>query len=175
MRRRPGSLTALALVALIGAGCGSAESGSTNTSKTATNREKAMRFAECMRDNGVTEFPDPNAAGELTIDGIANRSSLDTNTAAFKQAISACRDLEPPGFTGHTRSAQQQKHALEFAQCMRDNGVKDFPDPTRDGPLIDTTRIPSAAGRGARSIPGFQAAMQKCTAIYSGELGVKHE
>jgi hypothetical protein len=175
MRRRPGSLAALALVALIGAGCGSAESGSTNTSKTATNREKAMRFAECMRDNGVTEFPDPNAAGELTIDGIANRSSLDTNTAAFKQAISACRDLEPPGFTGHTRSAQQQKHALEFAQCMRDNGVKDFPDPTRDGPLIDTTRIPSAAGRGARSIPGFQAAMQKCTAIYSGELGVKHE
>jgi hypothetical protein len=175
MRRRPGSLAALALVALIGAGCGSAESGSTNTSKTATNREKAMKFAECMRDNGVTEFPDPNAAGELTIDGIANRSSLDTNTAAFKQAISACRDLEPPGFTGHTRSAQQQKHALEFAQCMRDNGVKDFPDPTRDGPLIDTTRIPSAAGRGARSIPGFQAAMQKCTAIYSGELGVKHE
>jgi hypothetical protein len=175
MRRRPGSLAALALVALIGAGCGSAESGSTNTSKTATNREKAMKFAECMRDNGLTEFPDPNAAGELTIDGIANRSSLDTNTAAFKQAISACRDLEPPGFTGHTRSAQQQKHALEFAQCMRDNGVKDFPDPTRDGPLIDTTRIPSAAGRGARSIPGFQAAMQTCTAIYSGELGVKHE
>jgi hypothetical protein len=134
-----------------------------------------MKFAECMRDNGVTEFPDPNASGELTIDEIANRSSLDTNSAAFKQAISVCRDLEPPGFTGHTRSAQQQKHALEFAQCMRDNGVKDFPDPTRDGPLIDTTRIPSAAGRGARSIPGFQAAMQKCTAIYSGELGVKHE
>jgi hypothetical protein len=160
-------LAALATVALIGVGCGSAENGSTGTgsSKTATNREKAMKFAECMRDNGVTEFPDPNASGELTIDGLANRSSLDTNSAAFKQAISACRDLEPPGFTGHTRSAQQQKHALEFAQCMRDNGVKDFPDPTRDGPLIDTTRIPSAAGRGARSIPGFQAAMQKCTAL----------
>jgi hypothetical protein len=180
MRRRPGSLAALALVALIGAGCGSAENGSTGTgsigsSKTTTNREKAMRFAECMRDKGVTDFPDPNASGELTIDGIANRSSLDTNTAAFKQAIGACRDLEPPGFMGHTRSAQQQKHALEFAQCMRDNGIKDFPDPTRDGPLIDTTRIPSAAGRGARSIPGFQDATQKCTAVYSGELGVKHE
>ena len=26
---------------------------------------------------------------------------------------------------------------LEFAQCMRDNGVKDFPDPTGVGPLID--------------------------------------
>jgi hypothetical protein len=180
MRRKRGPLAGLAVVALIGVGCGSAENGSAGTgssgaNKTATNREKAMRFAKCMRDNGVTEFPDPNASGELTIDGIANRSSLDTNTAAFKQAIGACRDLEPPGFTGHTRSAQQQKHALEFAQCMRDNGIKDFPDPTRDGPLIDTTRIPSAAGRGARSIPGFQAATQKCTAVYSGELGVKHE
>jgi hypothetical protein len=175
MRRERGPLAALAMVALIGVGCGSAENGSTTTDATATSREKAMKFAECMRDNGVTEFPDPSASGELTIDGIANRSSLDTTTAAFKQAIGACRDLEPPGFMGHTRSAQQQEHALEFAQCMRDNGIKDFPDPTRDGPLIDTTRIPSAAGRGARSIPGFQAAMQKCTAVYSGELGVKHE
>jgi hypothetical protein len=166
------------MVALIGVGCGSAEnggtgSGSSGANKTATNREKAMRFAECMRDNGVTEFPDPSASGELTIDAIANRSSVDTNAAAFRKAISACRDLEPPGFTGHTRTAQQQKHALEFAQCMRDNGIKDFPDPTRDGPVIDTTRIPSAAGRGARSIPGFQAAMQKCTAVNSGQLGVK--
>jgi hypothetical protein len=169
-------LAALAMVALIGAGCssGSAENGSTSTgSKTATNREKAVTFAACMRDDGVAEFADPNASGELTIDGIANGSSLDPSTAAFKKAISACKDLEPPGFMGHKRSSQEQEHALKFAQCMRNNGVKDFPDPTRDGPLIDTSRIPSAAGRGARSIPGFQAAMQKCTAIYSGELGLK--
>jgi hypothetical protein len=55
---------------------------------------------------------------------------------------------------------------------MRDNGVEDFPDPTADGPLIDTRRIPSAAGRGARSIPGFDAAAQKCGAVFSGELGL---
>jgi hypothetical protein len=183
MRRRLRPLAALALVALIGAGCGSAENGSTGTasstgtgsSTTATTRGKAMKFAECMRDNGVREFPDPSASGELTIDGIANRSSVDPNTAAFKKAIGACKDLEPPGFTGRTRSAQEQKHALEFAQCMRDNGVKDFPDPTPNGPLIDTTRIPSAAGRGARSIPGFDAAVHKCTGIYSGQLGLKRQ
>jgi hypothetical protein len=45
---------------------------------------------------------------------------------------------------------------------MRDNGVPDFPDPTADGPLIDTTRIPSMAGKNPRSDPGFQAATQKC-------------
>jgi hypothetical protein len=166
-------LAALAMVALIGAGCssGSAENGSTSTgSKTATNREKAVRFAECMRDNGVVEFPDPNASGELTIDEIANGSSLDTSTAAFTKAIDACRDLEPAGFMGQKRSAQQQRNGLEFAQCMRDNGVKDFPDPTQDGPLIDTSRIPSAAGRGARSIPGFQATVEKCRDALAGAL-----
>jgi hypothetical protein len=186
VRREPRALAALAIVALMGTACGSAENGNTSTgslgtgststastasSKTATNREKAMKFAACMRDNGVTKFPDPNASGELTIDAVANGSSLDTSTPAFQKAISACKDLEPPGFTGHARSAQQQEHALEFAQCMRDNGVKDFPDPTRDGPLIDTTRIPSAAGRGARDIPGFQAAVAKCRDALAGALG----
>jgi len=130
-----------------------------------------MKFAECMRDNGVSEFPDPDASGELTIDGIANGSSVDPNTAAFKQAISACKDLEPPGFMGHQRSPEQQKVALKFAQCIRDNGVKDFPDPTSDGPLIDTNRIPSMAGKDPRSDPGLNAAMQKCRG-YATAAGV---
>lgn len=188
MSRKLRALAALAIVALIGAGCGSAGNGSAGTTdsspsagfsastastKSATNHEKAMRFAKCMRDNGVTKFPDPSASGELTIDAIANGSSVDTSSPAFKQAIGACKDLEPAGFTGHTRSAQQQRYALAFAQCMRENGIEDFPDPTRDGPLVDTNQIPSAAGRGARSIPGFQAAMDKCSGIYAGKLGLK--
>jgi hypothetical protein len=115
-----------------------------------------------MRDNGVREFPDPDASGQLTIDGVLNGSSLDPSTAAWKQAVSACKDLEPPGFTGHKRTAQQQEAALKFAQCIRENGVKDFPDPTPDGPLIDTDRIPSLAGKDPRSDPGLTAAMQKC-------------
>jgi hypothetical protein len=177
MSRQLRSLAALAMVALIGAGCGSnapSETGTASGTDSAnTAREKGMKFAECMRDNGVSAFPDPDASGELTIDAVANGSSLDTNTAAFKKAISACKDLEPPGFIGQKRSAQKQESALKFAQCMRDNGVRDFPDPTPNEPLIDTNRIPSAAGRGARSIPGFEAATQTCGAIYSRELGLK--
>jgi hypothetical protein len=126
----------------------------------ATNRDQAVKFAECMRKNGVKQFPDPDASGDLTIDGVANGSSLDTNSAAFKQAIGACKDLEPPGFTGSKRSPEQQKAALTFAQCIRDNGVKDFPDPAPDAPLVDTNRIPSAARPGGLSI--LNTAMQKC-------------
>ncbi len=54
------------------------------------------------------------------------------------------------------------KAALKFAQCMRDSGVKDFPDPTDTGPLINVN--------GARSSPGFQAAVGKCRDYLSGAL-----
>src|SRR5207244_3150640 len=41
-----------------------------------------------------------------------------------------------------------QKAALAFAQCIRDNGVRDFPDPAKTEPLVDTNRIPSAGTPG---------------------------
>jgi hypothetical protein len=133
----------------------------TTASASATTHQQAVRFAQCMRDNGVRDFPDPEASGAFTIDAIANGSSLDTSSAVFGRAISACKDLEPAGFTGQTRSPEQQKAALEFAQCMRDNGVRDFPDPGPDDPMIDTLRIPSANQPGGMSI--LHAAMQKCS------------
>jgi hypothetical protein len=120
MRRTLLTLAALAVVAMIGAGCGSnapSETGTSTSSGTAgssgtggtkklTDRDKAVRFAECMRENGVRKFPDPDTPGELTIDGAVNGSALDPSTAAWKGAIGACKDLEPSGFTltvNHTR------------------------------------------------------------------------
>jgi hypothetical protein len=168
MRRTLRPLAALAMVAVLSVGCSNTLAGT--GSNTATNREQAVKFAQCMRDNGVREFPDPDSSGTLTIDGIANRSSVDTSSAPFKQAIAACKDLQPSGFIGHKRTAQEQENALKFAQCIRDNGVKDFPDPTPDGPLVDTNRIPSAAGNG---IAAINAAMQKCRdlAANAGAVG----
>ncbi|MGO9899801.1 MAG: hypothetical protein ACLP0J_08930 [Solirubrobacteraceae bacterium] len=163
-RRRPlAALALIAMVTLIG-GCGSSAPAETGTgsggNNTAADTQEAVKFAECMRSNGVSNFPDPGGPGKLTIDAIANGSSLDTSTPAFKQAISACKDLEPPGFMGGKRSSQQQDAALKFAQCIRKNGVKDFPDPIPNGPLVDTGRIPSAAEPGGMSI--LRAALQKC-------------
>jgi len=153
------------MLALISAGCSNAPAGtgSRGGNNAATNHEQAVKFAECMRSNGLSEFPDPNATGKFTIDAIANRSSLNPSAPAFKQAISACKDLEPAGFTGSKRSPEQQSAGLKFAQCIRENGVPDFPDPTPDGALVDTNRIPSAASPGGMSI--LHAAMQKCREV----------
>jgi hypothetical protein len=153
-----GLITMAAMISACGSSAQTGTGGGGNN--TAGNAQKAVKFAKCMRSNGVSQFPDPGASGKLTIDAVANRSSLDPSTPAFKQAISACKNLEPAGFMGSKRSSQQQQAALKFAQCIRANGVMDFPDPIPNGPLVDTARIPSAAEPGGMSI--LHAAMQKC-------------
>jgi hypothetical protein len=177
MSRKLWPVAALATVALIGAGCSNEPAKNGNTSigsssggnKNATNRDKAVKFAECMRDNGVGEFPDPDASGELTIDGVVNGSSIDPDGPVWEEAIAACKDLQPSGFTGkRQRSDDEQDAALEFAQCIRDNGVKDFPDPVNGQPLVDTRRIPSVAD-GDLSV--LNAAMQKCRDFVRDQVG----
>jgi len=169
---------ALAIVA-VSAGCGSsggnhtastAGTAGSGASSTSTTRAKAVKFAECMRSNGVGAFPDPDASGALTIDAVANGSSLNTSSGTFKHALSACKYLEPAGFTGNQRSPQEQKAALAFAQCIRDNGVRDFPDPAKTDPLVDTNRVPSAATPGGLTI--LNAAMRKC-GQYASAAGVR--
>ena len=160
-------LAALAMVALIGAGC---SDGSAEKDPTGTGSSKPVTFDACMRENGVTEFPDSNAAGDQEF--VEAIESLDQSSAAWKKAMGACKDLLPAGLLGAKASSDEMRARLEFAQCMRENGVEDFPDPTRDGPLIDTNRIPSAAGRGARDIPGFDAAVQTCSDAVTDRLGL---
>jgi hypothetical protein len=156
-------LAALALVALFAAGCSSGSSTGTGSSASnntnATSQSKSVRLAECMRDNGVTDFPDANTSSDQEfVDGIER--ARDRSPAAWKQAMSACKDLRPPGLLGAKATPKEMSDRLKFAQCIRDNGVKDFPDPTRDGPLVDTNRIPSSATSGGMTI--LNAAMHKC-------------
>jgi hypothetical protein len=172
MSRKPWPLAALATVALIGAGCsnGSAENGSTattsstrTTSSTGTTssgankklsaRDKAVKFAECIRAHGVRDFPDPDAKNQF-------QYGVSVSPAVWKQATTACKDLQPPGTLSGKRTPKQQSASLRFAQCVRDNGVKDFPDPVNGEPLIDTTKIPSSNKPGGMTI--LNAATHKC-------------
>jgi hypothetical protein len=155
------ALAVIALVALISA-CGSSapagtgsgsSSGGGGSSNTASQREKGVRFAECMRSNSVGDFPDPNANGEFVY-------GVSVSPAVFDKAVAACKSLQPPGSLSGQRSPKQQSLALRFAQCVRNDGVKDFPDPVNGQPLIDTTKIPSSNLSGGMSI--LNAATHKC-------------
>ena len=157
MSRELRPLAALALVALIGlisAGCSSdsAENGDTGTgtasstrstgtttssaNKKLTARDKAVKFAECIRAHGVSDFPDPDEQNQFEY-------GVSVSVAVWTRATTACKDLQPPGTLSAKRTPEQQSASLRFAQCVRDNGVKDFPDPVNGEPLIATYKIPS--------------------------------
>lgn len=158
------ALALVALISLISAGCGSStpsETGSasgtgTGGNKKATDQDKAVKFAECIREHGVPDFPDPNAKGEFVF-------GINVRPAVWKRAVDACKDLQPPGTLSGKRRPEQQSEALKFAQCMRENGVRDFPDPANGEPLVDTNRIPSSAENGGMTI--LNAAMQTCRSL----------
>ena len=169
MSRTPRPLAAVAMVALISvisAGCGSnavsdtASSSATPTSSGATSKataqEKAVKFAECMRVNGVPNFPDPDPKGDTNF-------GVDVSREVWLKAVDACKALKPPGALSAKRTPKEQSASLRFAQCVRDHGVKDFPDPVNGEPLIDTYKIPSSNKPGGMTI--LNAATHKCGSI----------
>jgi len=199
MTRKLRPLVALGLAGLIGlitAGCGSSGSsktgtasssgtassasstgttsstGSTGTSSTGdtssgadkklTKQEKAVKFAECMRANGVPHFPDPDTKGAVNFE-------VDVTREVWLKAIDACKALKPPGALSSKRTPKEQSATLRFAQCVRDHGVKDFPDPVNGEPVIDTYKIPSSNKPGGMTI--LNAATHKCGSILNLAAG----
>jgi len=76
------------------------------------------------------------------------------------KTLNACKDLQPPGTLSADRTPEQQSASLKFVQCIRDHGVRDFPDPVNGEPLVDTTTIPSTDTEDGTRI--LNAAMDAC-------------
>jgi hypothetical protein len=157
--RPPAALALVALIGLVGAGCstGPADSGAAPTASSAgsgaADRDKGVRFAECIRGNGVSDFPDPDASGDYDY-------GVSVSPEVWTKAVDACKDLQPPGTLSADRTPEQQEQGLRFARCMRENGVPDFPDPVDGEPLINTYKIPSSGKKGGMTI--LNAAIDKC-------------
>jgi hypothetical protein len=163
----------IALTSLLNAGCGSSAPSETTTgaagsastarsTKKLTKQEKAVKFAECLRANGVPHFPDPDPDGDTNF-------GVDVTREVWLKAVDACKALKPPGALSSKRTPKEQSASLRFAQCVRDHGVKDFPDPVNGEPLIDTYKIPSSDKPGGMTI--LNAATQKCGAILKSSAG----
>ena len=93
----------------------------------ADRQDAELAYAQCMRDNGYAEFPDPTPDGGI-------RFQLTPDSAPrFEKAADACRDLAPEGMRGEDVTPEQLEALVKFSQCMRENGVADFPDPDAGG------------------------------------------
>jgi len=133
--------------------------GSSNTPHPAgsTGQALGVKFSTCMRDHGVPSFPDPEAdAG-----GIQIPVSLAGNPSpAFKSAMQACKYLILADGSPPVASASEKTAAVKLAQCMRQHGVPNYPDPIyQDGHEIPPSLANPAINPDS---PAFGAASKEC-------------
>src|SRR5947208_2799121 len=143
---RPASawvVSALALLALALAACAGNDS--------ADSEDTGVAYSQCMRDNGVPDFPDPNPDGSFAL----GHDKFDEDDPTFRSAQEACSDLAPGREHQDTGDPAYIAQMRQFSQCMRENGVPDFPDPDADGRL-------RGQGHEQRDDPTYRAAMETC-------------
>lgn len=121
------------------------DGGTTSTTLSEEDQEEAMLdWTACMREQGI-DMPDPQVDGNgrtsVIIGGSAGVDDDDDDAtegdgnappdrATFEAAQEECG--EPP-MQGREISDEDREEmeaqGLEFAECIRDNGIEDFPDP----------------------------------------------
>ena len=166
---------ALAAVALLVAGCGSAQrSPSANSTGAAGNGAQApFRYVACMRNHGVTDFPEPQVSSSNGSTRVAMMvTPAITSSPAFKSAQHACAGIlpAPSNLSPAELAAQQRQHArvlLAFAKCLRAHGLSSFPDPDAQGRL--TIQMIDAAGVDLHQ-PGVLTAAKACIGVTHGVI-----
>ena len=123
------------------AGCGStgAPSG-TVTNGSSGPSPSFLRFAKCMRANGVPNISD---SGKIT------GSDVNPSSPSFQDAFRTCKKQLPGGGPPAQASEQQKQQLVATSECMRAHGVSGFPDPiTAASPPSDPQNYSSAEGVG---------------------------
>jgi hypothetical protein len=93
----------------------------------ADQQDAALAYAQCVRDHGYAEFPDPTP-------GQGIRFLIKPGDAPrFQKAAAACRDIAPEGLRDDDISPQELDGLVKLAQCVRENGIPKFPDPNATG------------------------------------------
>lgn len=106
-----------------------------------------------MRARGVSNFPDPDSAGNFPP---LTQAALGVSKQTSLTAQHACQHLLSHGGGAATPQQAQQKlaHGLKLAQCIRKHGFPNLPDPTGGTQALSHGIDPNS--------PQFQAAEATC-------------
>jgi hypothetical protein len=180
-RRRGPFAAALVGVALTAAACGGgsnaavAHVGKTTPATAATagtqagaygpSYQRGLKYTACMRKNGEPGFPEPNSQGDFLFKATGGpnaTSGVNPNSPTFQAAQKACKALAPVTPTAGQDSSLLAQ-ALKYSQCMRTNGVPNYPDPKESGGKVEMF---IGAGDGVNTnSPQFQKATQACHSL----------
>jgi hypothetical protein len=143
------TITAIALLAgLVPAlltGCSSSPGSGPDAgrSSSANESDKHLAVARCMRDRGH----------EMTDDGGA-KIDQSTMQGSWSTDLAECQRKAGVQVAVPTLSAADRQKQLEYATCMRERGVSDYPDPSDDP--NEVTRYDGA------HVDEFNAAAKTC-------------
>jgi hypothetical protein len=182
---RAGLLVAVAGVALLAAACSSAPAnpaapassadagtspsssatGATGTSATSSpstssgtsTYQKAVAYAQCMRQHGVPNFPDPLPNGGFALGPAVTGGKNGQVSPQYQAAVNACASLSPVGVLTPEQQQKALNQLLKVSACMRSHGFKNFPDPTFSSQGVELHIIGFD-----RNSPQFQNAWRTC-------------
>ncbi len=152
--------------------------------------EKAFEdYQQCLSDLGIDDgvfisFGDGEGAavdGEVTeaveADGAGDGSFSDITPEQIEQMQEECDPILANIDNGFDLSPEQEAEfrdaELAFAQCMRENGLEDFPDPAARGADVEgeaSTGLGGAIEIGEGDFEAFEEAAEACDHIFE-ELG----
>ena len=126
-----------------------------------------LKFAECLRSNGLPDFPDPSSNGTFHI---TSSSGAVPGSPQLQAAQKACRKFTPNGGAPPS-PAQQAKmlaQSLQYAECMRSRGITDFPDPQSSNGRVGFSITASPGSDLNPNNPQFQTAQTACEKLLPG-------
>ena len=137
-----------------------------------TADQQLVAYAQCMRDHGVANFPDPRS-GE-SYGSLLREAGFDKSSATAHAAAQACQSLLPtqPSDAGQPMSPQDQAKWLQFSACMRSHGVPNWPDPdfSNGGPKPNFN-LDAAGISESPTVDAALAACQPLLPVISGPGG----
>jgi hypothetical protein len=134
--------------------------GDEQTTETSLDPQEAMlAYTECMRDEGI-DMPDPQfsedgSGGGMVISREASGEegqgpAFDMDSEEFQAAEEKCSPIMEAAIgsieVDPEQQAEMREQMLEYAQCMRDQGI-DFPDPE----FGDNGRVTMGMGPGGEA------------------------
>lgn len=121
---------------------------------TAEDKQAGLKFAQCMRENGVPAFEDPafDENGEMEL-----RFPSGTDPKTVEPAQDKCKRYLPGGGEPEKVTAEDVKKFQAYAKCMRENGMPGYPDPDEQGrSRFENGKEPDP------NDPGLKTAHEKC-------------
>jgi hypothetical protein len=169
MTSRP--LIALAVLTALAGGLAACSSGGRATpaasaSSAGTNVEQqalavGRRFGQCGRDHGFPNFPDPVIyRGKLGYpDAPQETRDQEQQVLAIPECKAILGETPPLPDNRPAPSAADLRKLRDFAKCVREHGIPEWPDPKSDGtfPILGT---PIQAE--AKTSQRFQSATEAC-------------